>query len=86
MFLQGTWQHEVHFSREAKERDALVVSAFSPISILEYGNDHPSVPIFRWPSRTPGHTTHTSQSKNSSIQGFEHFTSDFTTACSRPSL
>jgi len=37
-----------HLSREAKDRDALVVSVFSPISIFEYGNDHPSLPIFRF--------------------------------------
>ena len=51
-----------------------------------YGDDHPLLPIFRCPSRTSGHLTYTSQPKNSSILGFEHFRSDFTAACCLSSL
>jgi len=42
----------VHLSREAKERDAPVFSAFSPASLLMYRDD---------PSRTPGYMTRTSR-------------------------
>jgi len=54
----------IHFSREAKYRDALVISAFFPVFLLVYGYDHPSLPIIQCPSRTPAHLTHTSQPKN----------------------
>ena len=47
-----------------------------PVPLLFYGDDHPSLPIFPCPSRTSDHLTHTSQPKNSSIQGSEHFRSD----------
>ena len=69
----------IYFSWEAKERNAPVVAAFTPVSFIVYGDDHTSLPIFRCSSRTPGHLTklaHTS--KNSLIQGSEHFI----TACS----
>jgi len=52
-----------------------------------YGDDHPSLPIFRCSPRTPGHLTHTGQPKNSfSIPDFVHFRSNFITAFSLPSL
>jgi len=34
---------------ERLSRDASVVNAFTPISLLVYGDDHPSLPIFRCP-------------------------------------
>jgi len=39
----------IHFSREAKEKNATVVSGFSHVSLLVYGNDHTGLPIFRSP-------------------------------------
>ena len=54
-----------------------MVSAPSPVSFLVCGNDHPSLQIFRWPARTPGHLSPTSQPKNSSIRVFEHFRWNF---------
>jgi len=62
----------IYVSREAKERNAPVVGAFSPVSLFVYGDDHPSLPIF---GALPEHQanwvdlTHTCQPKNSSIQG-----------------
>jgi len=76
----------IHLSREVKKRYSLVVSAFTAVSLFACWNDHENLPIFRCPSRTPGHLTHTSQPMNSSVQGFEHFMSDFIAACSLPSL
>jgi len=58
-------------SREAKERNATVVIPFSSATLLVYGDDHPSLSIFRCPSRTPGHLTHVTQRKNSYVQVFE---------------
>jgi len=58
IFFQDTWHT---LSNEAKE-DALVVSAFPPFM---YSDDDPSLPIFRRPSRTPGHLAHTSKPNNS---------------------
>jgi len=36
----------IHFSRETKERDSALVNAFSFVSLLVNGNDHPSLQIF----------------------------------------
>jgi len=44
-----------HFFSEAKERYASAVSAFTPVSLLAYGDEHPSFPIFQCLSRTPSH-------------------------------
>jgi len=41
-----------YFSWEAKERNAPVVGAFTPVSLFVYGDNHPSLPIFRCSSRT----------------------------------
>jgi len=85
IFFQDT-KHSM-FPREANERYAPVVSAFSPVSRFAYGNDHSSFPNNRCHCRTPGNLTHTSQPKNSlSIQGFEHFRSDFIIASSKESI
>jgi len=54
----------IQFSREAKDKDATVIRAFPPVSLLVHGDDHPSWPIFRRPSRTPGRLKNTSQPKN----------------------
>ena len=51
----------INLSKEANENDALAVDAFTPVSFLLYGDDHPSVQISRWLSRTPGLLTHTGQ-------------------------
>jgi len=34
----------IFFSREAGERNAPVVGAFTPVSFFVYGDDHPSLP------------------------------------------
>jgi len=62
----------IRLSKETKGRDAPVVSAFTPISLLVYGDNHPSLPMFLCPSRTLEHLTHMIQPKNLSVQGFEH--------------
>jgi len=73
----------MHFCKEVEERDASTVIAFSTACLLVYGDDHPSFPTFRCPSRTPGQLTHMNKPKNSfSVQDFEHFRSDFIEACS----
>jgi len=64
----------MHFSSEGKERDVAVVRSCSHLSLLVYGDDFP---IFWSLSRTPGHLTHTNKPKNSSVQDFEHFRSNF---------
>jgi len=38
-------------SRTAKVRNAPVVSAFSPVSLLVYGDNHNSLPTFRYPTK-----------------------------------
>ena len=53
----GIGYNRYTFPRRLK--DALVVSAFSLISLFVHGDDHPSLPIFRWPPKIPGHMTHT---------------------------
>jgi len=45
-----------------------------------YGDDHHSLPIFCCASRTPGHVALINKPKSSSVQGFEHFWSDSTSA------
>jgi len=63
----------IHFFIEAKEQDVPAVSAFSPVSLLVYG-DHPNFPTFWCPPKTPDHLTHTSQPKNSEGQWKEQNT------------
>jgi len=58
----------IHISRETKDRNAPVVTAFTPVSLLVYGVDHPSLKIFSYPSGTPGHVTHRRQPKNFFLQ------------------
>ena len=58
----------MHNSIETKEANAPVVSAFTPVSLLVYGDDHPSLKIFRCPPRTRGHLTHRRQPKNFSVK------------------
>jgi len=53
----------IKYSSKASERDAPAVDPFTPVSRFVYGYNHPSLPNFRWPSRTPGQLTHTSQIK-----------------------
>jgi len=42
----------LHFSRQAKERDAMVVIGFSPASLLVCADEHLSLQIFCCPCRT----------------------------------
>ena len=70
----------MYFSWEAKERNAPVVGAFTPVSFFVHRDDHPSLPIFRCFSRTPDHLTHTSQRKNSfeiDERNFKHYESNW---------
>jgi len=49
-------------------RDATVVIAFSPASLLVYGDDHHhSLPILLCSSKTPGHLTHITKSKRTPL-------------------
>jgi len=65
----------LHLTMAAREGDAPVVNAFSPVSLLAYeDSDHHSLSIFPCPSRTLSHFTRTSQPKKYfSVQGFEYF-------------
>ena len=73
----------IYFSRETKETDALVVSAFSPVTLFLYADYHPVCQSF---ATLPEHQaltmTYTSQPKKSSIQSFEQFKSHFIATCS----
>jgi len=57
LLFQGTWHKLFHWSYVG---NALVASAFPPVSPLVYGYDHHSLPNFWCPSITPVHLTHTS--------------------------
>ena len=59
-----------------------MVGAFTLVSHVVYGHDHTTLPIFWCPPKTSSYLRSTSQPKNSfSIQGLEHFRSNFTATC-----
>jgi len=64
----------MHFSREGNERDALVVNAFSPVSLFVYGADHPSLKSFSAPPSYPQNTKpiHTHESAKEILLDSRH--------------
>jgi len=56
----------IHSSWEAKQRDTPLVDAFTPVYLV-LGMRMITLPIFRWPFKTPWHLTHTSQPNHSAF-------------------
>jgi len=50
-----------------RDRYGTIVIAFSHVSLLAFGEDHPNLPIFRFHSRTTDHLTHRIQPRTPSL-------------------